>query len=644
MVYRTSPIVYILVIISLLFFSEKGFSQKTYTTDSQKAIKLYEAGKSAYRYRDFEKGADYLQKAIDVDESFQEPYMVLAELFWDKKDYERAIETYNKGLSIDPAFYPTGFSNKAKLEIKTGKYQEAKTSFEQYLSLGPKQQKYIDEAKRGITQADWAIDAMKHPVDFDPVRLPETVNSIDDEYWPSLSADGKTLIFTRLLGVQTDQKLQEDFYVTKYDSVSGWQKARDAGNVLNTADNEGAQSISANGRTMVYTVCNRPGIIGRCDLYISEMFGDVWSKPQNMGAPINTKYKETQPSLSSDGRTLYFVSDRPGGYGKLDIWASSQDINGKWGNPVNLGEKINTPEQESSPFLHHDNKTLYFSSNGHIGMGGFDLFIARRDENGQWAEPENIGYPINTYRDEIGLIVNAKGDMAYFSSDISDSSGKDIYQFDLYKEARPDMVSYLQGKVYDGGNHKALKASFELFDLKDGSLIARSFSDFRNGEFLICLPTNRNYMLNVSHPDYLFYSENFSLEGVFELDHPFYKKIPLHKITRGSSVILKNVFFETDSYALQPESYPELEKVVAFLNNNLSVRIEISGHTDNQGSEAYNKDLSQKRAQSVVDYLISKGIDDNRLVSKGYGFSKPVDSNETEEGRAKNRRTEMVVL
>ncbi len=644
MSYKIVQFVFVTAVFCFVFSTERAYSQKTYTTDSQKAIKLYEAGKSAYRYRDFDKGIEYLQKAINVDNSFQEPYMVLAELYWDKEDYDKAIDIYNKGLIIDPSFYPTGYSNKAKLEIKTGKYNEAKASFEQFLSLGPTNKKYIDEAEKGIAQADWALKAMEQPVDFEPIRLPETVNSIDDEYWPTLSADGKTLIITRLLGIRTDQKLQEDFYISNYDSLSGWQKAIDAGDVLNTNDNEGAQSISANGRTMVYTVCNRPGIIGRCDLFISEKFGDTWSEPQNMGNPINTKYKETQPSLSSDGRTLYFVSDRPGGFGKLDIWMSTQDVNGRWGTPVNLGDKINTPDFESSPFIHHDNKTLYFSSNGHIGMGGFDLFIARKDENGKWSNPENLGYPINTFKDEIGLIVDAKGDRAYFSSNVSDSTGKDIYQFELYKEVRPNMVSYLQGKVYDGSNHKALKASFELYDLKDGSLIAQSFSDIRNGEFLICLPTNRNYMLNVSHPDYLFYSENFSLEGVFELDHPFYKKIPLHKITKGSSVVLKNIFYETDSFDLQPESFPELEKVVAFLNNNSSVRIEISGHTDNQGSVDYNLNLSQKRAQAVVDYLISKGIEANRLVSKGYGFSKPIESNDTPEGMAKNRRTEMVIL
>ncbi len=644
MSYKIVQFVFVTAVFCFVFSTERAYSQKTYTTDSQKAIKLYEAGKSAYRYRDFDKGIEYLQKAINVDNSFQEPYMVLAELYWDKEDYDKAIDIYNKGLIIDPSFYPTGYSNKAKLEIKTGKYNEAKASFEQFLSLGTTNKKYIDEAEKGIAQAEWALKAMEQPVDFEPIRLPETVNSIDDEYWPTLSADGKTLIITRLLGIRTDQKLQEDFYISNYDSLSGWQKAIDAGDVLNTNDNEGAQSISANGRTMVYTVCNRPGIIGRCDLFISEKFGDTWSEPQNMGNPINTKYKETQPSLSSDGRTLYFVSDRPGGFGKLDIWMSTQDVNGRWGTPVNLGDKINTPDFESSPFIHHDNKTLYFSSNGHIGMGGFDLFIARKDENGKWSNPENLGYPINTFKDEIGLIVDAKGDRAYFSSNVSDSTGKDIYQFELYKEVRPNMVSYLQGKVYDGSNHKALKASFELYDLKDGSLIAQSFSDIRNGEFLICLPTNRNYMLNVSHPDYLFYSENFSLEGVFELDHPFYKKIPLHKITKGSSVVLKNIFYETDSFDLQPESFPELEKVVAFLNNNSSVRIEISGHTDNQGSVDYNLNLSQKRAQAVVDYLISKGIEANRLVSKGYGFSKPIESNDTPEGMAKNRRTEMVIL
>jgi hypothetical protein len=323
---------------------------------------------------------------------------------------------------------------------------------------------------------------------------------------------------------------------------------------------------------------------------------------------------------------------------------SKLDINGKWSTPVNLGDKINTPGFESSPFIHHDNQTLYFSSNYHLGMGGFDLFYSRRDKEGKWQAASNLGSPINTQRDEIGLIINAKGNMAFYASDISSTTGKDIYQFELYEEARPIEVSYMKGKVYNGRTRQALKANFELYDLADGALVTSSFSDFRNGEFLICIPTDRNYMLNVSREGYLFYSENFSLEGVFHLDEPFKKNIPLKEILVGKSIVLRNVFFETDDFQLKPESKTELDKVVTLLRNNPELRVEISGHTDNQGGEEYNQELSEKRAASVVEYLIAEGIEDDRLVAKGYGFNVPIDTNETAEGRANNRRTELKVI
>ena len=620
------------------------YAQKKYTTELQKAIKFYEAGKNQYRSRNFIEAEEILLKAIKADINFQEPYLVIAELFWDQKRYEEAIVMYNTGLSIDSSFYPYGYSNKAKLEIKVGKYDDALLSFQKYISLEKENTKKIKEAKRGIKQVEFAINALKNPVEFNPIKLSSAVNSADDEYWPSLSADAQTLIYTRLVGSHAGLQIQEDFFVSTYDSVTGWTEALDVGAPLNTYDNEGAQTISANGKFMVYTVCNRKGVIGRCDLYFSEKLGNIWSEPQNMGEPINTTYKETQPSLSSDGRTLYFISDRSGGYGKHDIWTSHKDINDKWTKPVNLGELINSGGFESSPFIHHDNNTLYFSSNYHMGMGGFDLFYSRRNSKGEWGKPVNIGYPINTHRDEIGLIITAKGDNAYYSSNIESETGKDIYQFELYKEARPAEVSYMKGKVYNGRTRKALKASFELYDLADGRLITKSFSDYRNGEFLICIPTNRNYMLNVSKEGYLFYSENFSLEGVYHLDEPFYKNIPLKDILAGKSIVLRNVFFEIDDFELKPESIHELDMVVKLLMENPGLKVEISGHTDNQGSEEHNNQLSENRAQSVVNYLVSQGVESERLLAKGYGFSKPIESNDTPTGRANNRRTELKVL
>jgi outer membrane protein OmpA-like peptidoglycan-associated protein/tetratricopeptide (TPR) repeat protein len=633
----------IVIIILISILSISLFAQKPYKTGSEKAIRFYNEGLSNYNLKNYPTAEEYLKAAIKTDEKFQNAYLVLAEVYWEQGKYKPAVDYYNIGLDLDPTFYPLGFVNKGNLEIKIASYDDALKSFQKYLELDTSNNKYTNQARRGIKQAGFGIWAMKHPVDYEPINLGPNINTRDDEYWPSLSADEQTLVFTRLVhNPDNPQHVQEDFFFSTK-TEQGWSLARDAGYPLNTPDNEGAQSISANGKLMVYTVCNREGIFGRCDIYYSTKKGDNWSFPRNIGSPINTAAKETQPSLSADGRTIYFASDRPGGKGGLDIWTSHQNDEGIWQNPVNLGDSINTPGDEMSPFIHQDGKTLYFSSNYLIGMGGSDIFIARCNEKGNWEHVENLGYPINTNGDEVGLIVNALGDKAYFSSNRNKEFGKDIFEFTLYKKARPEEVSYMKGIVYDEITKQRLEAKFELYDLKNGILVSQSSSDPETGEFLLCLPTNRNYMLNVERNGYLFYSDNFALQGVFHIDQPFLKDVPMKQIIAGEKIVLYNIFYETDSYALKLESKYELDKVVQFMKANPTIHIEIGGHTDNVGTQTYNQTLSENRARSVVKYLTDHGINAARLTSKGYGFSVPIDTNETPEGRAKNRRTELMV-
>lgn len=622
------------------------YAQRPYKTDSKRAIKLYEDGLASYNSQLYPLAEQYLKEAIKADQNFQNAYLVLAEVCWDQQKYTDAIRYYDQGLAIDSSFYPKGYLNKGKLEMKIARYADALASFQTFVMLIPDDPKNTADARRGIRQAKFAMKSVENPVEFKPENLGPAVNTRSDEYWPSLSADGQMLVITRLVEIFDlilGSRVQEDFFFSKYED-SKWSQMKNAGPPLNSNDNEGAQSISADGKMMVYTVCNRKGVIGRCDLYYSEQTGDDWSEPENMGEPVNTVAKETQPGLSADGRTLYFVSDRPGGKGGLDIWVTERNEKGIWSQPENLGDSVNTPGDEMSPFIHQDNQTLYFASESHIGMGGFDIFITRKDDTGGFKEIRNLGYPINTSGDEFGLIVNARGDIAYYASDADKTNGKDIYQFTLYEEARPEEVSYLKGKVYNEETLERLRAEFVLLNLEDGSVVSRSFSDERTGEFLLCIPTNRNYMLNVDRKGYLFYSDNFSLEGIYHLEQPFIKDVPLKPLSPGGLVILNNIFFETDSYALRDESKYELDKILRFLTVNQAIRVEISGHTDNTGGEAYNISLSENRAASVVKYLINKGIEPARLSHKGYGYSVPVDTNDTPEGRANNRRTELKIL
>ncbi len=630
-------------LIILLTATVAGHAQQP-AGKSKKAIDAYNQGLRSYTLNNYANAEQLFLTAINEDRNFIEAYLLLAEVYEDWNKPTNAIQIYKRGLPINEKFYPYGFIRLGNLQYKEGLYADALESYRRFTALDSSNPKQTEKALDGIARCEFALNAINNPVDFKPVNLGRNVNSDMDDYWPSLSADEQTLVITRLVRSEEFMKnVQEDFFISTW-SDTGWSYMKNAGRPLNTADNEGAQTITGDGRYMIFTACNRTDGMGRCDLYESVYEGDQWSMPWNIGPPVNTKYRETQPSLSADGRTLYFSSDRPGGKGLHDIWVSVRDENGSWTQPVNLGDQINTPGVEMSPFIHQDNQSIYFSSDGHIGMGGYDLFISRRDSAGNWSKAENLGYPINTNRDEIGLIVNARGDKAYYASDVDKSYGKDIFEFDLPVDKRPVTVTYLKGTVFDEQTRNPLRAQFQLVDLETGQTIFDAFSDSLSGEFLVSIPVNRNYMLNVSRKSYLFFSENFSLKNVFFAGDPYLKDIPLQPIVAGNRIILKNVFFETDSYLLKKESRIELDKVVRLLKTNPAIKIEIGGHTDNTGTAGYNQVLSENRARAVAEYLISSQIDPSRISWKGYGFNEPVAGNDTEEGRSQNRRTEMKVV
>jgi outer membrane protein OmpA-like peptidoglycan-associated protein len=394
---------------------------------------------------------------------------------------------------------------------------------------------------------------------------------------------------------------------------------------------------------MYFTACNRPDGLGNCDLYFSAFNNGKWSEPYNLGAPVNTNHWESTPSISADGKTLFFSSSRPGGYGGKDIWLTRLNDKNKWTEPVNLGSVINTEGDEMSPFIHFDGKTLYFASDGRVGMGGFDLFVSRMKDDSTWTEPQNLGYPINTFNDEMGLIIESGGQKAYYSSVRDKSRGKDIFSFNLYEAVRPNPVSYIKGKVYDKMTGRLLKAEYELINLSTGKIIIKNVTD-DTGNFLVCLPSGYNYGINVSKPGYLFYSENFMLEGIHTASKPYIKKIVLNPAIVGEKMQLSNVFYEIDSWQLKKESITELDNLVSLLSENSNLVMEIGGYTDSTGSEQYNMALSEKRALSVVNYLIKRGISSDRLKYKGYGNTSPLGDNVTSEGRKLNRRTEAKIV
>jgi outer membrane protein OmpA-like peptidoglycan-associated protein len=380
-----------------------------------------------------------------------------------------------------------------------------------------------------------------------------------------------------------------------------------------------------------------------CDLYYSTREGDRWSSPKNAGSPINSRYSEKHPAISADGRILYFTSNRPGGLGSYDIWMSERSGE-NWSKPVNLGDSVNTSGLEQSPFIHPDQQSLYFSSTGWPGMGQGDLFLTRLKRKGEWTTAKNLGYPINTHDDDIGLSLNARGNRAYFASNRGEGMDTDIYTFEMPEDIRPVPVSYMKGRVYDSRNMRGLKAVLQLIDLETEETVMELESHAGEGDYLISLPGERDYALNVSADGYLFYSEHFTFTGLHSKLEPLVRDVPLEPVRVGSVVVLHNIFFGTDSYELEPASRTELKRVYDFLLVNPAIGVEISGHTDNTGTPEHNQNLSEQRARSVVEYLVNRGIDTKRLKAAGYGELQPRADNELEEGRALNRRTELKIL
>lgn len=619
-----------------------GFSQNFHTTSSR-ALRAYNAGKQEYDFFYFESAEKLLKDAINADSKFYEAYMLLGEMLFKLRRFSESAGYYEKAVEIDSLFYKPVFFELATAEMLSGSYGRALVHFNVYLEQKTGSEKNIAIARKSVKDCEFAIEAIKRPVPFNPVTIGDSINTADDEYWPSITADGQMLMFTRQGRLQkTNTKSHEDFFISRLVNNS-WSNARNAGAPLNTIQNEGAQSISSDGSYMFFTACDRPDGLGRCDIYFSYFDGNTWSEGINIGPPVNSNYWESQPSISANGKVLFFASNRPGGVGGMDIWFSVFGENGKWSIPKNTGKIINTAGDEMSPFLHFDGKTLYFSSNGRAGMGGYDIYYTKMKEDSTWTEPQNLGYPINTYNDELGLIIDAGGQKAYFSSVRDDKHGKDIFSFSLYESVRPDPVSYFKGKVCDSETGKLLKAVYELIKLNTGEIVASGTTDL-NGSFLVCLPSGFNYGLNVNRSGYLFYSDNFMFEGIHSVSEPYNKRILLKPIKVGETLQLSNVFYEFDSWNLKKESVSELDKLYKLLYENTGINIEIGGYTDSIGTESYNLKLSEKRALSVVNYLVDKGIKRERLTFRGYGAASPVGDNITEDGRKLNRRTEVKVI
>lgn len=528
------------------------------------------------------------------------------------------------------------------------RFEEAKKCYADYLKT-VRDKNEQTEIRRLIQQCDNGIEIMKDTVDVEIINLGENINSEYREYIPLVTSDGSKLYFTsRRKGgtgnmILNDGMYCEDIYESTH-TQSGWSKARNIGSPLNTTLNDAVAGLSPDGQTMYVYMDTNGG-----DIYVSTLRGSKWQKPKNISEKINKESHEATVCLSSDNKTLYIISNNSKSIGQHDIFYSTLDRNGNWSAPINIGRPINSEYEERGVFIHPDGRTLYFSSNGHNTMGGYDIFKSVRDENGNWSEPENLGYPINTPLDETYFTITASGRNAYYTSARPDGFGQwDIYELKFpTKENKPNapkvLVTLVKGTITDADKNSPLEANIEITDNSKNEVISTFKSNSSSGAYIVNLPSGKNYGLSVSKDGYLFHSENFNLADTADFQE-LVIDVQLKKIQVGTTIILKNIFFDYNKSSLQPESYAELDRVAEILKKQPNLKIEISGHTDNQGSLKYNTDLSESRAKTVVDYLIGKGIAENRLTYKGYAYEKPIATNDTEEGRSANRRVEFKIL
>jgi outer membrane protein OmpA-like peptidoglycan-associated protein/tetratricopeptide (TPR) repeat protein len=623
------------------------FSQYDPTKINKKAFSVYMQAMEKANGRDFQGSIDLLNQCISMEPKYADAFLSLGGVYGQLKNYKSSTENYEKAFAID-----SNYTNEYKLPYSInlagqGRFQEALNTINSLLNskkISPATIRAAEYRKKTFQFAvDYAANHSNSSYQFTPVNLGDSINTSSSEYYPSITINDSLFVFTRR-GVG----IREDFVESTILPHHEYSKSKTISGSINEEPSKGAINISQDGDWLIFAGNFPSSGLGNFDLYISYQTPQGWSEPINLGPQINTEFWESSPSLSSDKNTLYFSSDRPGGYGGKDLYVSHHLSNGKWSEALNMGSSVNTTGDELAPFIHADNNTLYFTSDGLPGYGGSDLFVMRRknapDSHGdEWNAPENLGYPINTIENDGSLFIASNGVDAFYSSDRADSrGGLDLYRFELRPDIRPARTLYVRGTVFNKKNNKGIPATVELIDNATGQLSSKVQTDER-GDYLITLPIGKDYVFNVNRKGYLFYRDNFLLSQRAP-DSTYEKNIPLQPIEVNASIILKNIFFETNKFQLDPKSQAELDKIIQLLTENPTLKIEISGHTDNVGKPSDNLSLSNNRAKSVVTYLIGKGIVSQRLVAKGYGETKPVAGNTTEEGRAKNRRTELKVI
>ncbi len=616
-----------------------AFCVNLYAQTNPKARAAYEKSTQFFAEKKYDQANIWTDETLKYDSTFAEAHFRKGQLYEYFTQPEQAIAAYRKSIALKPNSPQLAGAYQKLIEhhLQAGEYAQTRRYLEAYLPLLKPNSVAQKRAKRQLEVCLYGEKAVQNPLIINPEELSDTINQFILQYFPVLTADSETLLFTAL-----KPEGDEDLLVC-YRRDGRWTSPVSISESINTVENEGTGTLSADGRTLVFTACNRRDGYGSCDLYISYRSGQEWSRPQNLGAVVNSPYWESQASLSADGQTLYFVSDRTGGAGQRDVWYSKRQRNGQWTAAQNAGKNINSNADEASPFLHANGRTLFFASEGHEGLGGYDLFFADSTATG-WQTPRNLGYPINTSDNQVALFITSDSKYGYYSFDtkrLGNQRVSRLYRFAIPETLRQQFnpVNYLKGIVSDARTGKPLKAEIELYDLKTSQVVARFTSDATDGRYVTVLPNGAEWGLYVNANGYYYKSLSFDFTNQNSstgLSFPISLE-PLLAERRG---VLNNIYFETAKADLQEKSQTELKKMVQFLQTSPTLRVEIEGHTDDVGEAKPNQLLSQKRAQRVADYLITAGIDPKRIKAVGYGKTRPLAPNTSEESRRLNRRIE----
>ncbi|TVP50673.1 MAG: OmpA family protein [Mongoliibacter sp.] len=630
----------LLLSLVLICVVQISYGQKYSIIDSR-AIKMHEEGNELVLRRQYAEAIEKYKASINREANFLESYVKWGRILLTSGRSQEALEVVERGerraaKASDQVKGDFGWL-KTHIYLSLGQFQEALREFQDVDLILASEFKRSPNYMETKEQMDFLNENLQKELVIKKEKLPEPINEFTLQYFPVLTADSRKILFTKRDGTQDNQK--EDIYVSYLaDDGESWTLPAGISENINTYYNEGTCTISADGNILIYTSCDAPDSFGSCDLYVAYKVNNIWQRSSNMGKNVNSRSWESQPSLSADGRILFFSSNRRGGFGGNDIWYSVRNDDGSWAEAKNLGSTVNTPKDEVSPFIYFNNEILFFASNGHRGFGGMDLFVSRVVD-GEFTEPENLGYPINDHQDQFSLFITAQRDYAYYT-ETSYAEGKVERSF-LYRFKFPDEIALgeklivTQGKVLNSKTGEPVDAKLSLVSLANDSTMYQFRSDGKTGDFMMLYPDKSFSGLYVEKEGYLPKIYNVERDNLKDQES---LEISLTPIGPGEEFVFENIFFDFDKDELKQESMSSLKRLRDFLVTNYNVNIYIVGHTDNVGSAAYNESLSLRRAESVKRYLLENGIKEGRAIPVGKGDREPIRPNDSADNRAMNRR------